>query len=479
MPSAATASSARCAKPSATFAKPGCRATTSSSPARSRAPFDGAELARSAAGSVAPCRRVARICSGRHNAGRPASPPSTPDACSALSLPVAHEPDPPFPVYRLADGGGPAVDGVGQGDRAPPQAPAPTAAATGPGAGPRRRTERRRRVPSVPGAPATQVASAPTPAAPASGPAVTVTTDVLQVDLDGGELHRADLLKYPSTADRNSAPVRLFDDAPGRYFAAQSGWVSQAGAAPSHEQGFRVEGNATDFTLADGSNQVDVPFVWTGANGVTMRRTYTFDRGNYVVKVRDEVVNAGNAPWQGYVYRQLSRVPRALTAQGSDERRAVQLPRRRLVQRRTTSTRRRKFDDFVDDGAARQARHRRLDRHAAAPLLHRLDPGRERRQRLLAGHAVRCWRHAVPDPRARPRRRRGARREARAPKRACGSARSWSRRSKRRTCRASTAPSTSASFSFMATLAGWLFWLLAKIYRWSATGAGRSSAWSC
>ena len=39
---------------------------------------------------------------------------------------------------------------------------------------------------------------------------------------------------------------------------------------------------------------------------MTIRRTYTFQRGGYVVEVRDEVVNAGTAPWQGYVYRQLA-----------------------------------------------------------------------------------------------------------------------------------------------------------------------------
>src|SRR6202008_2643432 len=38
--------------------------------------------------------------------------------------------------------------------------------------------------------------------------------------------------------------------------------------------------------------------------------------GSYVVQVRDEVSNAGAAPWQGYVYRQLSRVPHAIASSG-------------------------------------------------------------------------------------------------------------------------------------------------------------------
>ena len=106
---------------------------------------------------------------------------------------------------------------------------------------------------------------------------------------------------------------------------------------------------STDYTLADGASSVDVPFVWTGANGVTIRRTYTFSRGDYVVKVRDEVVNAGSAPWQGFVYRQLSRVPRALVKKGpmSAEQYSFQGA---AWYTSTDKYEKRKYDDFVDDG---------------------------------------------------------------------------------------------------------------------------------
>lgn len=205
---------------------------------------------------------------------------------------------------------------------------------------------------AVPTAPNMAAAGAPAVAATAAtsaAPTVTVTTDVLKLVLDGGELRQADLLKYPTTSDRDSAPVRLFAQDPANYFVAQSGWVSQGGAAPTHQSGFVPEGTQRDFALADGAASVDVPFVWTGPDGVTIRRTFTFSRGDYVVKVRDEVINAGAKPWQGFVYRQLSRVPRALVKKGpmSAEQYSFQGA---AWYSSTDKYEKRKYDDFVDDG---------------------------------------------------------------------------------------------------------------------------------
>jgi YidC/Oxa1 family membrane protein insertase len=142
-----------------------------------------------------------------------------------------------------------------------------------------------------------------------SAPLITVTTDVLKLTLDGGAIHTADVLRYPLTTDIGSEPVRLFADDSSHFFEAQSGWVSSTGAAPSHAAGFLPASAARAFTLAPGVRSLQVPFVWQGPNGVSIRRIYTFTRGDYVVGVRDDVVNQGDAPWQGFVYRQLVRVP--------------------------------------------------------------------------------------------------------------------------------------------------------------------------
>ena len=181
---------------------------------------------------------------------------------------------------------------------------------------------------TVPGASAGSAAvptaptdAAPVPPAPGASPAssaapaarqVVVQTDVLRLVLDGGNVVQADLLGYPQTRDDGAPPVRMFDTDPLHYYAAQTGWVSSSNAAPSHEGRFVPEGGDASAVLRDGETTVTVPFVWTGPDGVTIRRSFILSRGDYAVEVRDEIVNAGSAPWQGFPYRQLIRTAPAV-----------------------------------------------------------------------------------------------------------------------------------------------------------------------
>jgi len=155
----------------------------------------------------------------------------------------------------------------------------------------------------------TTAGSPPAAAAPAGATRVSVRTDVLDLVLDGGSVLQADLPQFPQTRQTGSAPVRLFDTDPASFYAAQIGWVSAGGAAPSHQAGFVPDGPQREFALADGQQQVVVPFVWHGPDGISIHRTFTLTRGSYAVEVRDEVINRGSAPWQGQVYRQLIRKP--------------------------------------------------------------------------------------------------------------------------------------------------------------------------
>ena len=48
--------------------------------------------------------------------------------------------------------------------------------------------------------------------------------------------------------------------------------------------------------LAKGQNELQIPFVWTADNGVTIKRTLTVSRNEYAVRFKDEVSNTGTAP---------------------------------------------------------------------------------------------------------------------------------------------------------------------------------------
>ncbi|WP_449468332.1 membrane protein insertase YidC [Stenotrophomonas humi] len=147
-----------------------------------------------------------------------------------------------------------------------------------------------------------------TPAA-VSAPRITVTTDVLKLVLDGRSVLDADLLQFPQTKAAGSPPVQLLTEDKAHPYSATAGWASQANSPVPGATGFQPAQSVTDVVLADGQAEVQVPFVWNGPNGVSIHRTYTFKRGDYAISVKDEVVNAGTTPWQGYVFRKLDRVP--------------------------------------------------------------------------------------------------------------------------------------------------------------------------
>ncbi|NZA24992.1 membrane protein insertase YidC [Luteimonas sp. SJ-92] len=195
---------------------------------------------------------------------------------------------PPSPSAATATGATPSAPEGGSGTAAIPAAP---------------------EMPAAPSSVATPEPGMQATAPAAAGDAVTVISDVLQLTLRAGNVVDAELLGFPQTRDEGSPPVKLFDSDPARYYAAQSGWVSQASAAPTHENGFVPEGGERVHRVAAGADEVDVPFLWQGPDGVTIRRTFTVRRGSYAIDVRDTVVNAGSQPWQGFVYRQLTRVP--------------------------------------------------------------------------------------------------------------------------------------------------------------------------
>ncbi|MGH8079205.1 MAG: membrane protein insertase YidC [Lysobacter sp.] len=202
--------------------------------------------------------------------------------------------------------------------------------------------------PATPAVPGTASTVTTAPAANAEA-LVTVTTDVFKVNLRGGEISEADLLRYPMGSEPDSPPMRLLASDSAQFFVAQSGWVSQGNAAPTHESGFRFAGDQRNLVLAKDAKEIAVPFVWTSPSGVTITRTYTFRQGDYVIKVRDDVSNGSAAPWQGFVYRQLSRVPRELARRGpfSPEQYSFQGA---AWYSPSDKYEKRKFDKFTADG---------------------------------------------------------------------------------------------------------------------------------
>ena len=142
-----------------------------------------------------------------------------------------------------------------------------------------------------------------------AAPGIVVTTDTLRVDISskGGDINSVSLLQYPTSLETPDDPFVLMSNASTQYFVAQSGLQSTTGDAPSHHSEFVVE--QTEYTLADGVNELRVPLVWTSESGLKVTKTYVFQRDRYLIGLEYDIENATDAPININQYRQLRRKP--------------------------------------------------------------------------------------------------------------------------------------------------------------------------
>ena len=162
----------------------------------------------------------------------------------------------------------------------------------------------------------------------ASANIITVKTDVLalEIDLQGGTIQNLDLLSYPTeqantavnslrklvglaAAEKNTAPVRLFDSNQEKLFVAQSGLIADSGfaPAPNHHSVFKNE--QSHYDLHPEQDSLTVPLTWTDNNGLTITKSFTFKRGSYQITLEQKVDNNSGKAWSGRQYSQLLKVP--------------------------------------------------------------------------------------------------------------------------------------------------------------------------
>ena len=154
---------------------------------------------------------------------------------------------------------------------------------------------------------------APAPAATASrlrtasAGVVHVTTDVLSMDIStrGGELVRADLLKYPLVKNQPNVPVRLFNPtAAGLRRALRTARGRQQARAESP----RDLSQRRERVPAEGRRERSwsVPLTWS-EGGLTVTKTYTFHPGSYRIDLTYDVSNQSGSDWKAASYVQLVR----------------------------------------------------------------------------------------------------------------------------------------------------------------------------
>jgi YidC/Oxa1 family membrane protein insertase len=150
--------------------------------------------------------------------------------------------------------------------------------------------------------------AAPEPGANPSQP-LHVTTDVLDItiNLKGGELDQADLLKYPLRKDAPNIPVRLLSrEPPASLYLLQTGLIGGAGeTAPTHLATWSAAEKS--FALGPSAEELRVPLTWTDGQGLTVTKTFVFKRGQYSIDLIYDVQNSGATPRKLAAYSQFLR----------------------------------------------------------------------------------------------------------------------------------------------------------------------------
>ena len=122
----------------------------------------------------------------------------------------------------------------------------------------------------------------------------------------GADLIRLELLNQVDHNDR-TRNVILFDQSAQRLYKAQSGLIPAAGGAPLPNHLTPMTVLPGDRTLAAGQNSLEVKFESAEVNGVKLQKTFRFERGSHLVKVRHEVVNNSAQAVDPQLYLQLVR----------------------------------------------------------------------------------------------------------------------------------------------------------------------------
>jgi YidC/Oxa1 family membrane protein insertase len=131
---------------------------------------------------------------------------------------------------------------------------------------------------------------------------IEVETDLFKLSFDeGGSLVRTEFTQHRDMVDPKKNMV-LMDQSNNRVYLAQTGLTG--GNFPNHQTPMAFSG---ERSLKAGQNELALRFESAEMNGVKLIKTYTLKRGSYVIDVKHEVVNNGQASVSPQLYMQLVR----------------------------------------------------------------------------------------------------------------------------------------------------------------------------
>lgn len=156
-------------------------------------------------------------------------------------------------------------------------------------------------------------AAAPRPADSVAEPAETrvrVVTDVLDVLISsrGGDIVSAVTRRYPVEKDRPDQLVQVLNPSPNELAVFRTGLRTVSGDTNQAEPNHRAEFTArrTEYRLGDGEDALEVPLTWEREDGLSVTKTYRFERGSYIIPMEQRVTNGTAETWAAAPYGQIA-----------------------------------------------------------------------------------------------------------------------------------------------------------------------------
>lgn len=134
------------------------------------------------------------------------------------------------------------------------------------------------------------------------GQRIKVETDLYKGEIDtvGGDLRKLALLQHKADDNQNDF-VLLDDETAPLLYVAQTGLIGAD--LPTHRSEFTSV--ADSYTMADGTDKLEVRLSWTNEAGLQVDKIYTFQRDSYAIGVTYQVVNNTAAAISPSVYYQI------------------------------------------------------------------------------------------------------------------------------------------------------------------------------
>ncbi|MGA0805876.1 MAG: membrane protein insertase YidC, partial [Pseudohongiellaceae bacterium] len=164
--------------------------------------------------------------------------------------------------------------------------------------------------------PATNTAAQGAIAAAPESSVVTVTTpsQIVTIDLNGGDIVGLSLPRFPLALDLPDQPFTLLSSTPATYYVAQSGLIGNNGPDGSNAGRPLYRSSASSFSVLSGELNVDLELE---QNGISIIKRFVFSADDYLIRIRYLVNNGTSTAWRANLFGQIKRNGAADPSQGS------------------------------------------------------------------------------------------------------------------------------------------------------------------